>query len=347
MKELSKEEVKRVIEGKGNARRVPLLYDLWISGNVFGNDLEKRAEWLAQYPMDVEESTLVLPDLVKAPDDAPDYRWTGVDMEWDEEKGFDSRVLLEDWEGEEAEEFFAKFPSPEYPGLIPEQKPEGKRYTLVKWWYCFFERLWSIRGMENALTDFYLYPEEVHRLFRCLTDFYKRMMERACEEMEVDGFFVSDDIGTQTTPFFSLEIFREFFKPYYKEIIDKAHSLGAHFWLHSCGNIELFLPEFIEIGLDVIHPIQKGTMDEKRIADLYGKDICIWAGFDVQQTIPFGTPEEVREEVRHLIDTYGRKEGRLMLTMGNGSTEDWKLESLKALYEESIEYGTRMAESQF
>ena len=96
------------------------------------------------------------------------------------------------------------------------------------------------------MTDFYLYPEYIHKLFQKLTDFYMRMMERACEKNQVDGFFVSDDIGAQQAPFFSLEIFREFFKPYYKQLFDKAHELGAHFWLHTCGNIELFIPEFIK-----------------------------------------------------------------------------------------------------
>lgn len=191
--------------------------------------------------------------------------------------------------------------------------------------------------MENALTDFYLYPEEIHKLFRYLTDFYMRAMERAKDELGVDGFFVSYDIGTQKGPFFSLDIFREFFKPYYKEIIDKAHELGTHFWLHSCGNIELFLPDLIEIGLDVIHPIQKYTMDERQISEKYGDKICILAGFDVQNTIPFGSDEDVQKEVRFLKQAYERPEGRFMLTMGNGSTTDWKIHSLDALYHAALE----------
>ena len=79
--------------------------------------------------------------------------------------------------------------------------------------------------------------------------------------------------------------------------------MGCHFWLHTCGNIELYLPDFIEIGLDVIHPIQKNTMDEKKIAKEYGGKICIWCGIDVQYLFAFGTPKEVREEVRSI----GRK----------------------------------------
>lgn len=339
MENLSRQEVKRVIEGKGAVDRPPILYDLWVGNNLFHNNEEEREKWFSRYPRDIEDVFLNIPDLLHAPADDPNYRWTGMDRESMAEKGLDARVLIEEWDSAEGEKFFETFPNPEYPGLIPEKKPSGERYTIARWWYGLFERHWSVRGMENALMDFYLYPEEVHKLYRRLTDFYLRIMERACQAMDIDGFFVSDDLGTQKSAFFSLEIFREFFRPYYKEIFDRAHKLGTHFWLHTCGNIEAFLPDFIEIGLDVIHPIQKYTMDEKKIAGLYGDKICILAGFDVQQTIPYGTPEEVRAEVRSLLDAYQRKDGRLMMTMGNGSTEDWKLESLEALYEETLAYG--------
>lgn len=143
-------------------------------------------------------------------------------------------------------------------------------------------------------------------------------------------------IGTQNGPFFSLEIFREFFKPYYRQLIEKAHALGTHFWLHSCGNIEPFLEDFIEIGLDVIHPIQKNTMDEETIARKYGGRICILSGFDVQYLMAFGSPDEVKEEVARLRRIFTRQDGRFMLTMGNGSTSDWKKENLEALYEASL-----------
>lgn len=345
MRALTRQEVRNVIEGKGAAYRTPLAYAFWIGSNIFGNDWNARNEWLSQYPDDIDTFGLCMPDLVEAPNEDPDYRWTGVDKAIDESRGIDNRILVEDWESEEAEQFFAHFPSAEFPGLVPEHAEDG-RYVLATWWYCFFERLWSIRGMENALTDFYLYPDEIHRLFQKLTDFYMRMMERACEKNHVDGFFVSDDLGTQQSTFFSLEIFREFFKPYYRQLFDKAHELGAHFWLHACGNIELFIPDFVEIGLDVLHPIQKYTMDEREIGKKYGDQICIWAGFDVQRTIPFGTAGDVRREVRYLIDAYWRKSGRFMLTMGNGSTPDWKLDCLDALMEESISYSMEKAKTE-
>ncbi len=338
MRTLTREEVIHVIEGKGKAERVPLLYDFWIYSNVFGEDEKMLRQWLSQYPCDAAQVPVYMPEVDVRPKEDPSYCWAppGVDLRKD--GGLDARCLIEDWEDTEA--FYRNFPDPESPAAIRERVKKDGRYLVGRWWFCLFERLWMLRGMENALTDFYLYPEEVHKLFTKLTDFYMRVMERAKEELDVDGFFVSDDIGTQTAPFFSLDIFREFFKPYYKKLIDKAHEIGTHFWLHSCGNIEAFLPELIEIGLDVIHPIQKNTMDEKVIAEKYGDKICILAGIDVQYLFAFGTPQEVEQEVNYLIQTYERPEGRFMLTMGNGSTPDWKVENLDAMYQASLP-GTR------
>ena len=94
-----------------------------------------------------------------------------------------------------------------------------------------------------------------------------------------------------------------------------------------------------QIGVDVLHPIQKYTMDEREVAQKYGKDLCIWAGFDVQRIIPYGTPEDVRREVRFLLDTYARPEGRLILAAGNNMTPDTPMESLEALLDEALRYG--------
>lgn len=338
MKTLKREDIIRVIEGRGHAERVPILYDLWIHENVFGDNKQEWKKWQSQYPCDVEDIFVKIPGMTQGPEEDPSYFWAAPGTESSGGAAMDNRCVIPDWEDEEAvEAFYDSFPNPDSPAAIQNTIEKDGRYLLGRWWYCFFERLWSLRGMENALTDFYLYPDEIHRLFGRLAEFYMRIMERAKEEWDVDGFFVSDDIGTQTAPFFSLEIFREFFKPYYKMLFDKAHELGTHFWLHSCGNIELFIPDLIEIGLDVLHPIQKNTMDEAQIARRFQDRICIFAGFEVQKLMAFGSPEEVKEEAKRLIHTYKRQDGRLMLTMGNGSTPDWKVENLDALYEATLE----------
>jgi hypothetical protein len=340
---LNRKEIKKVIEGKSAARRIPIAIHQWINTENFGDRQSIYQELLDQYPCDVTTIYLNIPKIFEAPEDDPSYRWLNFDNPFPKGTALDAVSALDDWS--KLEGILADFPNPNYHGLITE-KPSANNdlYLIGHWWYGFFERLWSIRGMENALCDFYENGDYVHRLFRALTDFYKVIVSRAKRELNCDAIWTSDDIGMQTGPFFSLGIFKEFFRPYYKELIDYIHSLRMHFWLHVCGNIEPFIPDFIEIGLDVLHPIQKYAMDETKIAAKYGKDICIWAGMDVQRIIPFGSPEDVRMEVRFLFDTYHReKEGRLILTAGNSMTPDTPYENLKAFLNEAIIYGEKIS----
>lgn len=334
---LTRGELRRVIEGWGHAPRVPLMVHFWVNPEAFGERGDEVRRLLDAYPMDAQAVWFRMPDVYKAPADDPSFRWSWRDAA-SRGAALDNAGFVEDWE-EELEPLLNDFPSPDYPGLLPESPPEDGRYRLGCWWYFFFERFWSIRGMENALTDFYLCPDAVHALFRRLTDFYLRMIERGRADWGLDGIFTSDDLGTQTSTFFAPKVFDEFFAPYYKEIIDRVHDLGMHFWLHACGNIEALLPRFIDLGVDVLHPIQKYTMDEGHIARRYGDRMTFWAGFDVQRIIPYGTPEDVRREVRYLMDTYKRQDGRFMLTLGNGATPDTPLPSLAALLDEAFRYG--------
>jgi len=343
-KPLSKEEMKRVIDGKGNAFRVPVLLHFWTFLDNFEDENKASAQAIRdEFPQDCEVVYLNMPQMFDAPADDPEYRWlSDRPAGFSEEAAIDSCINMPDWS--DLDSILRNFPDPYYKNLLP-ALPETGQYRLCVWRCCLFERHWFFRGMENALTDFYLYPDETHRLYRALTDFYKGAIVRAAKECRTDGVFTTDDIGAQTSTFFSKAIFREFFKPYYKELIEAAHENGMHFWLHSCGNIREFIPDFIEIGLDVLHPIQKYSMDEREIAKRFGKDICIWGGFDMQQTFPYGTPDDVRREVRFMMDTYFRPDGRFMITSGNGITGDCPMESLRALYEECYHYGTEKCEA--
>jgi len=333
MKPLTREEVKRVIEGKGSASRVPVAIQDWIDPEIFGSP---------KYPSDIQVMRINMPQLYDAPPDDPAYRWMNCDKPEASEgttTALDADVCIADWA--QLDGILAAFPSANSHGITTNGQPDDGRYRVGRWWFWLFERLWSFRGMENALTDFYDAPDEVHRLFRALTDFYKGVLTRCKNEMQLDAVMTSDDIGTQTGPFFSLGIFREFFKPYYKELIDHAHGLGMHVWMHTCGNIIPFIPELIEIGLDVLHPIQKYTMDEREVAERFGGEICLWAGFDVQKIIPYGTTEDVRREVQFMIDTYYRADGRFILAAGNHLTADTPIESIEALLDEAYTYGAR------
>ena len=336
---LTRAEVQSVVEGRGCAPRVPVLLHQWTYPGAFGDRAPQVQAILDRFPQDAQVVAYRAPDIyVGAPDD-PEYRWVNYDKPADTgvEHGLDEQAAISDWS--QLDGIINNFPSPDYPGLFTANPADDGRYRIVHWWYGLFERHWSLRGMTNALMDYYTDPAEVHRLYRAYTDFFLRLIERAKHELHADAIYWTDDLGTQNDTFFSLDIFNTFFRPYYIEIIDKAHSLGMHAWLHTCGNVERFLPGFIEMHVDVIHPIQKYAMDETKIARDFGGKISFWAGFDVQRIIPYGTPEDVRREVRHLMDTYARSDGRLLLTAGNGITPDTPIASLTALYEEAYAYG--------
>ncbi|MGL1891271.1 MAG: hypothetical protein OCD02_06555 [Spirochaetaceae bacterium] len=334
---LKRQEIINVIEGKGAAGRIPQLINLWVHPENFGDHQPQIDQLLEEYPCDVQRIRIKVPDVYEAPVDDNSFRWYNKDNpNTGSVRALDNTVVIEDWS--ELDAVLADFPSPDYSGLFPENPKTDGRYRLAQWFYCLFERHWSLRGMTNALMDFYTDPESVHKLYGALTDYYIAVIRRARKELKIDGIFTSDDLGMQTGPFFSNEIFETFFYPYYKKITDACHEAGIHFWLHTCGNVYNFLPLYAKIGIDVLHPIQKYTMEEKQVAKEFGDKFCFLAGFDVQQIIPWGTPEEVREEVRFMIDTYGREDGRLMITAGNGINEDCTVASLEALLDETAIY---------
>lgn len=341
---LTRAEVQAVVAGRGGAPRVPVLLHQWTYPGAFGAQAGAVQALLDRFPQDAQVIAYRAPEIYVGPADDPEYRWVHFDQPaaTGAGQGLDEQAAITDWA--QLDGVLAQFPSPDYPGLFPVNPAADGRYRIAHWWYGLFERHWSLRGMTHALMDYYTDPVAVHRFYRVYTDFYLRLIERAKAELQADAIYWTDDLGTQTGTFFSPEIFNTFFRPYYSELIAKAHGLGMQAWLHTCGNVERLLPGLIDMGLDVIHPIQKYAMDETRIAREFGGRIAFWAGFDVQRIIPYGTPAEVRREVRHLMDTFARAEGRFLLTAGNGITPDTPLASLAALYEEAYSYGAIVGE---
>ena len=184
-------------------------------------------------------------------------------------------------------------------------------------------------------------PDEVHRLHDALSSQYEGLIRRAARELKCDGFFTSDDLGNQRQLMMKPDHFREFLMPHYARIGRLCRELNIHFWLHSCGNNTEILDDLIEAGVNVFHPVQKHTMDEQAVARRFGGRMTFLAGFDVQQTLVTGTPEEVRAEVRHLIDTFDRPEGGMCLAAGNGIVAGTPFENIEAFLDEGLRYGTR------
>jgi len=312
--------------------RIPMIQAKWW-GEGLVEQYGDRLEALDRYPQDAEFLWI----------DPLDYDKMGLSWYLELNGAHDSRIVLDDWA--KLDEFIEKMPDPEkdpqLQALIPlaEKAHREDRYLLFSWWRLFFERPWGIRGMTNLLLDYHLEAENIHRLYAALCDLYIRYLEVAVREFNPDGFWTSDDLGHQTQLFMKQETFREFLKPYYLRLGNWLKVNDLHWWLHSCGNNTEILPDLIEAGVDVFHPVQKGTMDEVSVARQFGDKITFLAGFDVQHILQEATPEEVRAEVRWLVDTFDRPEGGMCIAAGNGIVKGTPFDNIEAFLDEAVRYG--------
>ncbi|TXT64486.1 MAG: Methylcobalamin:coenzyme M methyltransferase (modular protein) [Promethearchaeota archaeon] len=172
-----------------------------------------------------------------------------------------------------------------------------------------FQMAANIRNFTQFLIDHRRHPKEVKKLLRHLTDWYIDNMkgwERSGASPH--GFYIPDDLGTDNAPFFSPKVFKEFYEPVYKRIIDASHELGCEFHLHCCGKIDLLLPLLVEWGLDAIEldaPRMTGYTD---LREFRGK-IMFWGCLDIGSVYINATPEECEREVWHMIRNLGTSKG--------------------------------------
>ena len=127
----------------------------------------------------------------------------------------------------------------------------------------------------------------------------------------MDIIHVGDDIGMEDRMMMSPDTWRKWFKPRMGKIISAAREIKPDvlFFYHSDGYVEPVIPDFIEIGIDVLNPVQPECMDPAKLKRLYGDKLAFWGTIGIQHTLPFGTPEEVEEEVRERIGTVGKGGG--------------------------------------
>jgi uroporphyrinogen decarboxylase len=176
-----------------------------------------------------------------------------------------------------------------------------------------FEQAWYLRGLEELMMDLVAAPERAHALFErtaALQQFAAEQFARA----GVDIIITGDDVAGQQGLLISLETWRKFLKPRLAATVRAAKRANATSFVfyHSDGNVEPLIPELIELGIDILNPIQPECMDPAAIKRRYGNRLCFWGTVSVQRTMPFGTPEEVRAEVRTRIREVGRGGGLIL-----------------------------------
>ena len=193
----------------------------------------------------------------------------------------------------------------------------------------------NLIGFERLLTDMLFDPPFIEACFEKLTGFYLEFLDRVLQaaEGQIDIVCVQDDFGTQQGPLLSLEVYRRFYKPYHRRMFEVAHRHGATVMMHSCGAVFDFIPEFIEIGTDILDPLQTSAagMDPVRLKKEFGADLCFHGGINTQGTLVKGSPADVCRHIDVLIDAFG-KNGGFILAPSHYLQGDAPFENILALF---------------
>lgn len=219
-------------------------------------------------------------------------------------------VMDYDWPDPEGAYDFACLPD-----MVRSADPDHE-YWWVMEGESLFDRTWTVRGMEQLMTDMLTEPELADFMLSKMADFFFRRTRMILEAAHgwLDAIDLSNDLGTQNGMMISPAAYRTFLKPHQKRLIEMIKSYGAHVFYHSCGGAEAVFDDLIEIGVDIIDPLQMKAMGvtPEHLAERYGGRITFHGGLDTQGFMQKATPEAVAAEVDHLLRTFGRDNGYVL-----------------------------------
>ena len=193
-----------------------------------------------------------------------------------------------------------------------------------------------IRNMEDLLVDMIVSPELVHHIIKRCFDWHMQYHERILEagKGRIDAMQIADDFSTQSDLMFSVDMFREFFKQPMKKYVELCKSYGAIPYLHCCGSVYKLLPDLIDIGIEILDPIQTTAtnMNPDRLKAEFGKHLTFHGAAETQSILPNGTPDEVRKNAVQLVEILG-KDGGYILGPCHSIQADVPVENILALFD--------------
>jgi uroporphyrinogen decarboxylase len=215
---------------------------------------------------------------------------------------------------------------------------QGQEHAFIAANGNIFESSWYMRGFERMLMDLIVEPELAWEIMSRVTDFliayFKRILEAA--DGMIDVVFTADDLGHQDGLIVSLALWEKMIKPHHMRLNKALHEFGVKIMYHTDGAIMKIVPGLIDMGIDILEPLQFDArdMDPTVLKTLYGDRLCFHGGVSVQKTLPFGTPEQVREEVGERIKVLG-KNGGYILSSSHAIQAGTPPENIVALLEAS------------
>jgi uroporphyrinogen decarboxylase len=199
-----------------------------------------------------------------------------------------------------------------------------------------------LRGFGDSLTDLYKNRDFLCDLMDRVMDWWIGLAENALDAVgdNVDIVFLGDDLASQMAPLFDPEIYRQLIKPRHRRMIAALKSRAdVKVLYHSCGAVTALVDDLIDIGVDALNPVQVSAkdMEPDGLKARFGERIAFWGGIDTQRVLPFATPDEVRAEVRRMVDCLGRNGGYVLNSVHN-IQGDVPAENVIAMFDEARSY---------
>ncbi len=201
---------------------------------------------------------------------------------------------------------------------------------------CVLRLAMFLRGTEQFMMDLAMNPGLAEAIIAQVEGFYLEFDRRIFETVGdlTDIYFIADDVGVQTGLMISPRMFRDFVKPSLSRLITQGKAYGQKIMYHTCGAVRDLIPDFIEMGVDVLNPIQPSAahMDPNGLKRDFGQSLCFHGALDIQTVLSSGTPDQVRAEVNRLCKVLGPG-GGFILAPTNNIMPETPLENILALYE--------------
>lgn len=223
---------------------------------------------------------------------------------------------IKDWADFDSYEFPDPYADGRFDGLeeaLKEAEEQGL-YVQLNSPHCLFERMHFLRGFDNLLMDTALETEKLEMLADKLTEYQIGIIEEAYRvgKGRIHCFDTTDDWGSQQNLLISPVVFREIFKPRYKRIVKAAHDAKMHVRFHTDGKVNAIIPDFIDIGFDILNIHQPRLMGIDEVSEIAQGKICFEAAIDIQETLPTGDKELIRQEAKELCQKWGTPSGGLI-----------------------------------
>lgn len=209
-------------------------------------------------------------------------------------------------------------PDPNRPELYAEAERTLRNFKDEYWIVgvtptTIFETAWALRGYERLLMDMAADPAQADRVLD-IPFHYHRVVTQQLVRLGVDMIWLGDDVGGQKSMLMSPKMWRQYLKPRLAELIASLRAINPQIKIayHTDGVVYPIIPELIEMGIDLLNPIQPLAMDPIRLKQEYGDRLCFWGSLDIQHTLPFGTPDAVRNEVLTRLKTLGESGGLII-----------------------------------